>query len=216
MFLGHYAAAFAAKRFAPRPSLGVLVGAALFIDLLWPVLLLLGIERVEIDPGNTAFTPLDFTDYPVSHSLAATLAWGLLAGGLYYGVSRCLYSSVWVGALVPSHWLLDAIVHRPDLPLAPGVDLFIGLGLWNSVPTTLAIELLLFFAAVWSYLIGTRSVNRRGTYPFGAYVALLLVIYAAAAFGPPPPNTDALAWAALAAWLFVFWAAWFDRHRTRN
>lgn len=133
MFIGHFALGFAAKRAAPRISLGILFAAAQFADLLWPVLLVFGIEQVRIAPGNTAFTPLDFVNYPVSHSLLMLLIWGLLFGMLYK-------TPVLVG-LVVSHWILDFVTHRPDMPLYPGGPK-LGLGLWNSVPATVAVEVL--------------------------------------------------------------------------
>ena len=84
MFIGHFGVGFAAKKVAVKPSLGTLFLAAQFVDLLWPLLLLLGLERVQIDPGNTVVTPLDFIRYPISHSLLAVIIWGLIFGGIYY------------------------------------------------------------------------------------------------------------------------------------
>jgi membrane-bound metal-dependent hydrolase YbcI (DUF457 family) len=141
MFLGHFGAGFAAKAIAPRVSLGWLFAAAQFIDLLWPTLLLAGIERVRIAPGATAVTPLVFEHYPVSHSLAAVLAWAALVGALYFAVKRDRRGATVLAALVASHWFLDAIVHAPDLPLYPGSATLAGMGAWSSLPLTLAIEL---------------------------------------------------------------------------
>ena len=114
MFLGHHAAAFAAKPLAPRVSLGTLIAAALLVDLLWPILLILGLEHVRIAPGITAVTPLDFYDYPITHSLVAVLGWSIAMALL---VRK---HPLVVGATVFSHWVLDFITHRPDLPLWPG------------------------------------------------------------------------------------------------
>ena len=143
MFIGHHAAAFAAKGVAPRISLGTLFAATMWLDLVWPVLLLTGAEHVRIDPGNTAFTPLDFVSYPITHSLVAVLGWGLAAVILYRIVRRPWREALVVGAGVVSHWLLDFLTHRPDLPLWPGGPK-VGLGLWNSVPATIGVEVLLF------------------------------------------------------------------------
>ncbi|MCB0769938.1 MAG: hypothetical protein KDC00_05985 [Flavobacteriales bacterium] len=117
MFIGHFAVGFAAKRWAPALSLGVLFIAAQFLGLLWPVLLMLGVEHAEIVPGITALTPLDFQHYPISHSLVAVIGWSVLIGvvALLFKLPRHL--ALLLGALVLSHWLLDLLVHRPDLPL---------------------------------------------------------------------------------------------------
>src|SRR5688572_1049524 len=149
MFLGHYALGLAAKRVSPSLSLGVLFLAAQLADILWPFLLALGLEQVRIDPGNTAFTPLDFVSYPYSHSLLLLVLWGVAAGWLFARGHR--RGIVVVTALVVSHWVLDAITHRPDMPVYPGGPK-VGLGLWNSVPATVAIELPLYAAGVWLYL----------------------------------------------------------------
>jgi len=136
MFIGHHAVAFAAKKVARKSSLGALFLSAQFLDLLWPIFLLLEIEHVPIDPGNTAFTPLDFYDYPVSHSLVTVIGWSL-AFGLIYFLRRNDKPGAWMlGLGVLSHWVLDFITHRPDLPIAPGLQIYAGLGLWNSVIAT--------------------------------------------------------------------------------
>ena len=213
MFLGHVAVALAAKRAAPRASLGVLLGAAVFIDLLWPVFLLLGWETVRVAPGITAFTPLDFTSYPISHSLVAVLWWSLFAGIAYFAATRYRNESVTVGVLVLSHWILDFVTHRPDLPILPSDGPKVGLGLWHSVPATLAVELLLFGACLAVYLGTTRARDGVGRWGFWALIAFLAAVYLANAFGPPPPDARSLAWVAMAAWIFPLWAWWADRHR---
>src|SRR3954463_12052749 len=119
MFVGHAAAALAAKKVAPGVPLGLLLAAATWLDLVWPILLLLGLEQVRIDPGNTAFTPLDFTYYPWTHSLVAALAWSCLFAVASMSVARTTRSRLVLGSLVFSHWVLDFVTHRPDLPLWP-------------------------------------------------------------------------------------------------
>ncbi len=213
MFLGHMAVGFAAKRAAPRASLGVLLGAAMLPDFIWPLLLLAGVEQVRVDPGNTAVTPLAFVEYPISHSLAAVAVWGALAAGLYLAWARYRAGAAVVGLAVVSHWLLDALVHRPDLPLYPGSAAHAGLGLWDWAPGTLAVEGGLFIAGVWLYAAGTRSRNRAGSAGLWGFVALVALIYAGNFAGPPPPDARAVAVVGLAALLFPAWAAWFDRHR---
>ena len=213
MFLGHFGLAFAAKGVAPRVSLGTAVFAAEFLDTLWPVLVLCGIETVQIAPGITRVTPLDFVHYPWSHSLAMALFWGALFAATYWVFRRDRPGALWLGALVVSHWMLDYVVHRPDLPLYPGGGARYGLGLWNSLPASLAMELALLAAGVGLYLRATRARDRVGTYAFWALIAFLLLAYAGAVFGSPPPSPQAVAGAALAVFLLVAWGWWVDRHR---
>ena len=169
MFIGHIGLAFAAKKVAPRPSLGTLALAAQLVDGVWPVFLLLGWEKVEIVPGITAVTPLLFVSYPYTHSLAAGAVWALLLAGGYYLLRRDGVGAGWIAALVVSHWILDFISHRPDMPLWPGGPK-VGLGLWNSVPATLAVEFALFAGGIWLYLSATRARDRVGTWALAAFV----------------------------------------------
>jgi hypothetical protein len=214
MFLGHYAVALGAKRAAPKASLGTLVMASQFIDLLWPVLLVAGVEHVRVDPGITAVSPFDFYDYPFSHSLAGVVLWGLVVGGVYFAIRRSWKAAVVIGLAVVSHWILDLVVHRPDLPLTfSGADR-LGLGGWNSLPLTLILELGLLAAGTYVYVRCTKAIDRIGMYGLAGLIAFLLVIYAGSVFGPPPPDVGMIGVAGNASWLFVLWAAWVDRHRT--
>jgi len=215
MFIGHYAVAFATKRAAPKISLGVLVGAASLLDLLWALFLLLGWEAVRIEAGNTAAVPLAFVHYPWSHSLAAAAGWSALCGLIYLGATRYRFGAAVVGLVVVSHWFLDALVHRPDLPLYPGSPLRLGLGLWNSVPGSVLLEGLMFAGGVWLYAAGTRAKDALGRYLFIGFGGFMALVYVANLLGPPPPSWRAVAWTGVAALLFPFWAEWFDRHRTR-
>jgi hypothetical protein len=212
MFIGHTAVALAGKRAAPRTSFGVLLAAATFLDLLWPVLLLLGWERVAVRPGLTAYNPLDFVSYPISHSLVTALGWSLLAGGLYYAATRYGFGGWTVGCLVFSHWVLDWITHRPDLPLWPGGPK-VGIGLWHSVPLTLVVELLMFVIGLLIYLGTTRARDGVGRWAFWALMVFYLTIYLANSFGPAPADVHAIAWGAMAGWLLPLWAWWADAHR---
>ena len=214
MFVGHFGVGFGAKAAAPRASLGTLVLAAQFVDLLWPTLLLLGLERVEIRPGITRVTPLDFVSYPISHGLLAAAAWGLLFAGVYRLARKYVAGAVTMFAAVVSHWLLDLLTHRPDLPLWPGSDAKVGLGLWNSLGGTLAVELALFAAGVFLYVRTTKPLDRAGSLALWGLVAFLLLIYAGNLFGSAPPGVEAIAWAGQAQWLLVAWAYGVDRHRT--
>ena len=213
MFLGHYAVALGAKRAAPNTSLGTLVMASQFIDLLWPVLLLAGVEHVRIEPGNTAVTPLDFYDYPVSHSLVGVLLWGVVVGGLYFAFKRSWRNALVVGLAVISHWLLDLIVHRPDLPLNFAGETRMGFGVWNSLPLTVVLELGLLAGGAFLYIGATKAKDRIGSYGLAGLLAVLVGIYMANLFGPPPPDVGMIGVAGNASWLFVLWAAWIDRHR---
>jgi hypothetical protein len=213
MFIGHFGLALAARRVLPRVSLGTTFLAAQFLDLLWPTLLLLGVETVRIDPGATEVTPLVFEYYPFSHSLLMAAAWGLAIGAGYMAWRRNLVDSVGVGLLVVSHWLLDALVHQPDLPLAPGGSALVGLGLWNSRVATLIAEVPMFVIGVWLYARGTRPRDATGRFGFLGLVMFLALIHAANMAGPPPGNVAAIAWVGQAQWLLVLWAYWVDRHR---
>jgi hypothetical protein len=212
MFIGHFALGLAAKPLSPRTSLGTLFAAAQLADLVWPVLLLLGVERVRIDPGNTAFTPLDFVSYPWTHSLLMALLWSAAFALIYLWRTRSSRGAWVVGALVLSHWVLDLVTHRPDLPLAPGAAK-VGLGLWNSVPATVVVESALFAFGVFVYSTWTRPQDRTGRIAFTALVLFLALVYVMNLAGPPPPDARSVAFVTLLMWLFVPWGAWIDRHR---
>lgn len=213
MFIGHFGVGFAAKPAAKQTSLGTLFFAAQFIDLLWPTLLLLGIETVKIAPGATKVTPLEFTHYPVSHSLLAVLAWSVLFGAVYFVVRRSVWPAVVCSGLVASHWFLDALTHQPDLPLSPGGSARIGLGLWNSPVLAIGLELLIFGGGLVLYLRTTMPSDKVGSLSLWSLVAFLLLVYVMNISGPPPPSVEAIAWTAQAQWLLVAWAYWVDRHR---
>jgi membrane-bound metal-dependent hydrolase YbcI (DUF457 family) len=212
MFIGHNAVAFAAKRIVPRTSLGTLTAAVMLPDLIWPIFLLLGIEHVRIQPGATKFTPLNFYDYPWTHSLVMSIAWGVAFGVVYFARTRYARGAIVIALCVVSHWVLDLIVHRPDLPLWPAGPRF-GFGVWNYPKATITIEILMYGFAILIYRDSTRPRDRVGSVGLWAFVIGLVVIYVSTTFGPPPPNERAIAITALAGWLLPFWAAWFDRHR---
>ncbi|MGO9829304.1 MAG: metal-dependent hydrolase [Myxococcaceae bacterium] len=212
MFLGHFGLAFGAKPLASKPSLGLLIFAAQFADLVWPILLLAGVERVAIVPGLMAASPMEFINYPITHSLLALAMWGLAIGGLYWLVRQDRRGALVVGLLVVSHWLLDLLMHRPDLPIWPGGPK-VGLGLWNSVPGTLLAEALAFGVGVWIYARATVAKDRSGRWGLVGLVVTLVCLYLAVSFGPPPANVTGLAMGGLALWIFVPWGMWIDRHR---
>src|SRR6266498_299625 len=213
MFIGHFAVGFASKRAAPKASLGALLAAPLLLDMIWPIFLLLGWEKVRIDPGNTPMTPLGFDSYPISHSLVTSIGWGALFALLYVAITKYAVGAGVIFLGVVSHWVLDWITHRPDLPLSPWSKTRIGLGLWGSVPGTVAVEVSLFAIGLWLYVLTTRARDRTGRIVFTGFVLFVLAFYAGAVFGPPPPDPYTLAVFSLGVWLFPFWAGWFDRHR---
>lgn len=212
MFAGHLAAAFVAKKVEPRMPLGAAVAASFGIDLLWPLFLLLGLESVRVNPGDTAFTNLAFESYPWSHSLLAVVGWAALTAAL----GRWLLSS-WriggaLGALVASHWLLDLATHRPDLALWPGGPL-VGLGLWRSVPGTIVVEGGLLVVALLLYLRSTSATDRVGVFALAGLVSLVTLIWVTQPWAPPPPSAESVAWVGLASFLLPLWAQWVERHR---
>ena len=215
MFIGHFAVAFAARPLAPKASLGTLFIACEWIDLVWPVFLFAGLERIAIRPGITAFTPLEFIHYPWTHSLAMSLVWAAGIALLYLLLRRDVRSAVIVGGVVASHWFLDLVVHRPDLPLAPGGEGRWGLGLWDSVAGTLIVEGALFALAVAVYAKRTQALDAIGRWGLYALILFLLAAYFGAAFGPPPPDVQAIAWVGLAGGaVTAALGYWVDRHRT--
>ena len=214
MFIGHFGLGFGAKRAAPAVSLGTLFTACQFADLLWPTLLLLGYERVEVQQGATLMTPLNFVSYPYSHSLLALCAWGVLFGVAYSVIRQGrIRPAVTIALLVVSHWFLDYVTHLPDLPLTLHGSTRVGLGLWNSVPGTLAAEFALFGIGLAMYLRATKARDRAGSIGLWSLVAFLVIVYIAATFGPPPPTPAAIAWSAQSMWLIVLWGYWIDKHR---
>ena len=213
MFIGHFAVGLGAKKVAPKVSLGTMFMAAQFVDLLWPLFLLLGWEHARINPGNTVVTPLDFYDYPITHSLIGAILWSCAFGAVYFAIRRNFRNALIGGGVVFSHWILDFVTHRPDLPLGLGGNTYFGLGLWNSLVGTIVIEVGLFALGIALYLQATKAKDRIGLIGFWTLVVLLGLIYVGNLFGPPPPEMSMIAIAGNASWLFVIWAYWVDRHR---
>ncbi|MDX6403755.1 MAG: hypothetical protein QOH70_1210 [Blastocatellia bacterium] len=214
MFIGHYAVGLASKKLAPRASLGALIAAPILLDLLWPIFLLLGWEHVSVEPNRNPFLRLAFDSYPVSHGLVAVLGWATLFAAIYFGFTRYKAGAlvIWMGVI--SHWVLDYVVHRPDLPLYAGGARLVGLGLWNHRWAAIAVELILFAAGIWLYTRQTKAKDKIGVYTFWGFVVFLLAAYGAAAFGPPPPaSVRKLAIVTLCTSLLIVWAWWFDSHR---
>ncbi|MCB1051195.1 MAG: hypothetical protein H6510_04285 [Acidobacteria bacterium] len=212
MFIGHFAAGLAAKKWAPKTSVGSLFLAAQWIDLVWPTFLLLGWEKVEIQPGASVVTPLNFESYPWTHSLLMVLAWAVLFAFLFGWRSRSMQTGLVMGVLVCSHWILDWVAHIPDLPLWP-TGPKVGLSLWQHFWPTVVVEFALFSAAIFFF---KRTMNRLSKPVGWGYYALfgfLGLIYLGNLWGPPPPNVQAIAWAGHLQWLFVVWAYALDRQK---
>lgn len=214
MFIGHFGAGLAAKKIDNRPSLGTMFFAAQLLDLIWPLFLLIGIEKVAIEPGISKVNPLDFIYYPWTHSLLVVLCWSFLFGIIYYLIKKNLRSSIILGILVLSHWILDLLMHIPDLPIFPWSDIKVGLGLWNSVTGSVLIEVAIFGIGIYLYLAATTAKNKKGSLGFWGLVLFLLIIYVMNFFSPPPPSAEAIGYAGLLQWLFILWAYWIDKNRT--
>lgn len=208
MFIRHYALAFAAKKITNPPSLAILFIAVQFLDLLWPIFVLAGIENFEIDPGNTALTPLNFTFYPYSHSLLMSIVWGIVFATIYFGFTKNRNGSFLLGVLVVSHWVLDFITHRPDLPLTPFSEARVGLGLWNEPVMEVILEVGLFMAGVYLYY---NTVTPKRKIAFWSLILFFLAIHFINLYGPPPPSVNAVAWSANLMWIFVLWAWWIEK-----
>lgn len=212
MFIGHFAVGFASKKWAPGTNMAVLIAAPLFLDILWLFFLLLGWEKVRADPGNTRFTPLDFVWYPWSHSLVMSIVWATALAGGYWAMTRYRPGVFVIWAAVVSHWVLDWVTHRADMPLYPGSQRF-GVGLWNSIAGTMTVELTIFALGIWVYIRTTRRRDRIGRYALLAYVIFLLGVYVGDRFGDSPSGPIDIRPAILAEFVLLFWAGWFDRHR---
>jgi hypothetical protein len=213
MFIGHFGVGFGAKAVQPRVSLGTLFIAAQFVDLLWPNLLLLGLEQVEVRPGTTQLTPLEFVHYPISHSLLMGLVWGVVLGLGYWLLRRHVAGAVLVGLCVPSHWLLDLLMHQPDLPLFPGASPLLGLGLWNHPLAGQLVEGLVFVVGLLIYLRNTTAKNRTGVWALWGLVAFIVLAHVGNMLAPPPSSSTAVAWGCQLMWLIIGWGYWADRNR---
>ena len=195
MFVGHYGVSFAAKRVAPALPLWVLFIAVQLLDVFWAPFILLGIEKVRIVPGITASNPLDLYYMPYTHSLVAAVLWSIGALFVYRrfapkGLARSATSVV--GLAVLSHWLLDLLVHRPDLPLYDNTAK-VGFGLWNFPAVAFALEAAVLFGGMWLYF-GTAVVSRLRMVVLGV---VMLGVQAYVFFGPPPVSDRAAALTAL-------------------
>lgn len=217
MFVGHYAASLALKKFEKRASLGILFLAVQFVDILFFPFVLLGIERINIVENFTQSTHFELEYLPYTHSLLAFVVWSGAAYALFRWVVVKNHSVAIVVALaVFSHWLLDLLVHTPDLPLASDATTKLGLGLWNNAIATYTLEAGLLILGLWLYLRSTKAVTSVGKYGMGVFVGFLLLVNVANIFGPPMVDSElGLAVFALTSYLlFAAVAFWLDRKRS--
>ncbi len=213
MFIGHFGLGMAAKKYMPEVSLGVLFLSVQLVDLLWPFFLLMGLEEVKIEPGYTAINPFNMVHYPITHSLLGGLLWSVVFGGFYYVIKKSKKTSLFLAGGVISHWFLDLLMHKPDLAIYPGGAKY-GFGIWDSLPLTIAIELLLFVGGIYLYLKATKANDKAGVWSFWGLVVFLIVVWLGSIFGPPPENVDELAYSALSVWVLIMWGFGIDKHRS--
>jgi hypothetical protein len=216
MFVGHYGVSLALRPKAGEISLGWLFLAVQWLDVVWAVLVLSGIEKVRVVTGLLAASSLDLYYMPFTHSLAAALLWSLLAVLAFRLLKHSVVPSVLVGAAVFSHWVLDFVAHRSDLPLLTYAHT-VGLGLWRFRLATFLSEAVLLAIGLVLYMKFSRPRNLLGTWGMPIYVVLLVLVNIWNLYGPPPyPNSiAALAVSAEVAYLlFAFVAGWLDRART--
>jgi membrane-bound metal-dependent hydrolase YbcI (DUF457 family) len=213
MFIGHYGLALASKKTGAAVKLGTALLAAQFLDLLWPIFSLAGLEKFSIEPGNTKLTPLNFEHYPYTHSLLGSIVLALLFATVYFFFKKDFRNAVVYALLVFSHWVLDYITHRPDLPLTYTSTEKFGLGLWNFPAAAIIIESLIFVLGIYFYFISTKAVNKKGRVLIWVMILLLTIFYIMNLIGPTPPSTAAVSYSALLLWLFVFMGYWIDKNR---
>ena len=216
MFIGHYGPGFAIKAIRPAIPLWLVFIAVQLVDVAWAALVLLGIEKVRIVPGITASNPLDLYYMPYTHSLVAAVLWAVAASILCKPVRgvRNWSAAAWIGAAVFSHWILDLLVHRPDLPLY-GDAMKVGLGIWNYPAIALSLEAFLLFGGMIMYLRRSKAINAIGRFGPPAFGILMLAIQSYVFFGPPPTSPGAAATTALVSYVvFAAVAQWLDRQRS--
>lgn len=217
MLVGHFAVGLAAKRIEPVVSVGTLVLASMLADLLWCIFMIAGIEHVQFKPGMGAANYFDASDIAMSHSLLMDALWAGLLAAAYFPQRRSPRAAwaAWViFGFVLSHWLLDWISHRQDMPLSPGVHRYFGLDLWGSIPAAVIIEGGFWLFAVILYSRATHSKNRTGFYAYWSVVALLTLVWYNNLAGPPPRDSRLVP---ITSFLFfslvVAWAYWMNRVR---
>jgi membrane-bound metal-dependent hydrolase YbcI (DUF457 family) len=209
MIVGHLAVGLAAKRLSPRTSLGWLLAAPLLVDLLWSLLVLVGLERTLIVPGITRAMPLDLEYVGISHSLATTLLWAILFAGAHLARHRDARAAMVLAFGVLTHFVLDWVTHRPDMPLLPAGP-HVGLGLWNYPTAAILVEAGMVGASLLLYLPTLPAGSSRQTRTTAGIMVFLVAMTAGNYFGPPPPSIELLATGNLLLCGVVWWLARLD------
>jgi membrane-bound metal-dependent hydrolase YbcI (DUF457 family) len=215
MFVGHYGPSFAIKSLRPAIPLWALFIAVQLVDVAWALLVLFGVEKVRIVPGITASNPLDLYYMPYTHSLVAAVIWSVTVAVVVMLLPRIATRSaaIWIGAAVFSHWVLDVLVHRPDLPIYDDT-MKIGLGLWNFPAIALALEVALLFGGMVMYLRVTKPINAVGRFGLPVFGVVMVAIQSYVFFGPAPTSPAAAATTALVSYVvFAALAEWLARQR---
>ena len=206
MFVGHYSASFAGKAAEKRIPLWLLFIAVQFVDVLWAIFVVLGIEKVRIVPGFTASSPLDLYYMPYTHSLVGALGWSMLAFLVCQFIPslRGVRTGMILALAVFSHWLLDLVVHRPDLALYDST-FKMGFGLWNYRTLAFAVEIGMLVAGAALYL---KKAYRKAR--LVAFVCFLALVQTFEKFFFPPPKSDwAMALSALVSYGVLAVLAWW-------
>ncbi|HSE12230.1 MAG TPA: hypothetical protein VLB69_06320 [Rudaea sp.] len=216
MFVGHYGVSFAAKRYASRLPLWIWFVAVQWMDIVWSFLVLLGIEKLRIVPGFTQANALDLYYMPYTHGLPGSIILSLVLGvvvALFFPGNRGT-TILLVAAASFSHWVLDLIVHVPDLPLYDNTAK-VGLGLWRHVVLSFPLELIVLGLGAWFCARTGMFGSTRGRFALSGFVIFLAVAQVYANFGPPPSSPDSMALIALALYaLMAVSAAWVERIAT--
>lgn len=215
MFIGHFGLSFAAKKAAPKVSLATLFIATQFVDILWPFMLIFNIEKVAVTPGYTKVNSYEFLYFPYTHSLFMGLVWGILTALIYFLIKKDTRGAIVIGLCVISHWFLDLVVHRADLPITPFGNYKAGFGLWNHVAATLIVELIIFFGGLFIYTSITRAKNKKGSRGLWALAALLILVTISNTFGPTPPNSITTLFISfiILMTILISLAGWVDKNR---
>lgn len=200
MFMGHYAVALATHAKQPRLPLWVYMGAVQWLDLLWAVLVLSGIEKIRLD-SSFATTPVDMYFIPYSHGLPMAIFWSVIMAGLGKWAFRVNWATAGLlGWAVFSHWLLDLLVHHADLALGVG-DIKLGLGLWNYPVLSGALEMgLIGLGGMYGLMWGN---NRHQNWQMMWLVVLLMGIQLLSYALPFPATPSEMAWGVLLTHLAV-------------
>lgn len=217
MFIGHFGLSFAAKKAAPKVSLGTLFIATQFVDILWPFLLVFHVEKMSIVPGYTKVNAFEFLYFPYTHSLLMGMVWAVVVGGIYRLVTRDGRGALVVGICVLSHWFFDLVVHTADLPFTPFGDTKVGFGLWNNLAATLIVETAIFLIGTYVYATFTKAKNKTGNWTLWTLVIFLLLFSFYNALGPAPSPATSLITLLISFMvmmgIIVGLAYWTDRNR---